>query len=373
MNQKVEIKNFKCFTKATKISLGKITGLVGMNSVGKSSAIQTLLMARQIYDNAYLYRDTKIQEYHIDLNGTYGLQLGEAQTLNSSVEGEDVAVKIDDYLFVFGSSQENPLQFSVKCSYSLQELMKAKGIFAENFYYLNAERLGPRTYQSIHMKETMGCGIHGENTFHFIKQYETKKIEPERYFPLDELKKVPTVNKQIEYWMDYVIPGIELNVSEMTNLGISHLSIRQQVFDTGFMTPYNFGFGISYVLPVIVTGLLAEKESMFLVENPEAHLHPGGQSRIGFFLACMALAGVQIVVETHSEHVINGIRIAAIKYGLEPEDISINFFSADSLSGEHRVRRLELDEKMDIMEWPDGFLDQEEKDLRTLRKLRKNK
>lgn len=373
MNQKVEIKNFKCFTKTTKIPLGKITGLVGMNSVGKSSVIQMLLMVRQIYDNAYLYRDTKIQEFNIDLNGTYGLQLGEAQTVNSSVEGEDITVNIDAYRFVFQSSSKNLLQFTVKCSYSLQELINSRGIFAENFYYLNAERLGPRTYQNICMKENMGCGIHGENTFHFIKQYENEKIESERYFPLDEKKKVPTVNKQIEYWMDYVIPGIELNVSEMTNLGISHLSIRQQMFDTGFMTPYNFGFGISYVLPIIATGLLAEKDSMFLVENPEAHLHPGGQSRIGFFLACMALAGVQIVVETHSEHVINGIRIAAMKYGLEPEGISINFFTADPLLGEHQVSRLELDEKMDIMEWPDGFLDQEEKDLRILRKLRKNR
>ena len=152
------------------------------------------------------------------------------------------------------------------------------------------------------------------------------------------------------------------------------MSLRQPALDTDFMSPYNFGFGISYVLPVILTGLTAIKGSVFLVENPEAHLHPKGQSHIGYFLAAMACAGIQVIVETHSEHVLNGIRIAALKNAMKPEDISVNFFSIKETNGNvrHTVEKINLNDRMDLESWPEGFLDQEEEDLRTLRELRRN-
>lgn len=373
MNKSIEIENFKCFAEHTKIQLGKITACVGMNSVGKSSVMQSLLLARQVYDAAYMYRDTKISEYKIELNGVYELQLGDSQHIKSSMDKDDIMIQIDDFKFRLRSILDQPIQMVTKCEYALADMEKEQGIFAKNFYYLNAERLGPRNYQNINTANLSGCGIHGENTFYFISRHEQEKIDSERAFLLDVDKKVNTVNKQIEYWMDYIIPGVELNISELNELGISRMSVRQQIFDTGFMSPYNFGFGISYILPIVATGLLAERDSMLMVENPEAHLHPCGQSRIGFFLAQVAMAGVQVVLETHSEHVINGIRIAAIKMGMNPEDICINFFSIDYESGEHHASQLEMNEKMDILEWPDGFLDQEEKDLRTLRELRRNR
>lgn len=373
MNRKIEVENFKCFAKKTEIKLGKITACVGMNSVGKSSVIQSLLLLRQIYDAAYLYRDTKIKEYELELNNVYGLQLGDSQHIKSSPDKEDIYLKIDDFEFRLNSIFNHPIQMVTKCQYTVSEMEKSKGIFANAFFYLNAERQGPRNYQNINTLDRLGCGIHGENTFHFISRHEHDKIDASRLFPLDKSRTVNTVNKQIEYWMDYIIPGVELNINELNDLGISRLGIRQQVFDTGFMSPYNFGFGISYILPIVATGLLAEEGGMFLVENPEAHLHPSGQSRIGYFLAIMANAGIQVVLETHSEHVINGIRIGAIKSGMNPEDIRINFFSIDYESGEHKVELIELNDQMDLMEWPAGFLDQEENDLRILRELRRGK
>lgn len=79
------------------------------------------------------------------------------------------------------------------------------------------------------------------------------------------------------------------------------------------------------------------------------------------------------MVETHSEHVLNGIRIAALKNAMKPEDISINFFSVNTCGKNtiHRVENIKLSERMDLETWPEGFLDQEEEDLRTLRELRR--
>lgn len=379
MNNNLYIENFKCFAQRTKIELGKITVCAGMNSVGKSSLIQSLLLIRQIYEDSVKYRGTNIDEYEIELNGIYGLQLGNSQSIKSSADEDDIFLNMDDFEFYLRSSSldqeknklNSPMKMYVINPYTQGELGTEKGVFADSFYYLNAERLGPRSYQNISTSNQLGCGIHGENTFYYINRHQLDRIDEERMFPFDEDKRVNTANKQIEYWMDYIIPGIELNVNELNELGISQMRIRQQVFDTGFMTPYNFGFGISYVLPIIASGLLIPADCMLIVENPEAHLHPAGQSRIGFFLAAMAKAGVQIVLETHSEHVINGIRIAGLKMAVPPEDICINYFSIDYSVGVHTVERVKLNERMDLLDWPDGFMDQEEQDLRTLRELRK--
>lgn len=371
MNKTITIENFKCFAEKKKIELGKITVCAGMNSVGKSSLIQSVLLVRQVFDAARLYRDTAVRDYEIRLNGVYGLQLGDSQRIKSSRDKEDIFIYIDDMGFRLCSVPDRPIQLITENRYSLKELEERQGVFSERFYYLNAERQGPRKYQDITTSAVLGCGIHGENTFHFLRERELDRIEEARMFPFDEGKRVNTAGKQVEYWMNYIIPGVELNVKELNDLGISQLELRQQVFDTGFMSPYNFGFGISYVLPIVLSGLLAEKQGMLIVENPEAHLHPAGQSRIGYFLAMMAKAGVQIILETHSEHVINGIRIAALQLEMATEDICINYFSIDYEKGEHHVERIELNERMDLLKWPDGFLDQEEQDLRRLRELRR--
>ena len=372
MNKVIKIENFKCFSNETEIQMGKITACVGMNSVGKSSLIQSLLLTRQIYDAALLYDDTSVQEYILDLNGKYGLQLGDSQRIKSSEDKEDIYIKIDEFEFNLKSIDNQPMQLATKNDYTSNQLEQNRGVFSKNFCYLNAERLGPRTYQEIKTSKQIGCGIHGENTFYYLHQHQLDKVDAERMCPIDEGKIVNTVSKQVEYWMDYIIPGIELNVREHDDLGISQLGLRQQVFDTGFMSPYNFGFGISYVLPIVVSGLLSDTESIMIVENPEAHLHPAGQSRIGFFLATMANAGVQILIETHSEHVLNGIRIAALGLGMDCEDICINYFSVDYENARNIVERIGLNHRMDLLRWPDGFFDQEEIDLRTLRELRKN-
>lgn len=373
MHKELNIENFKCFSKKTNIKLGKINVCLGENSVGKSSVIQSCILIRQIYEQAIKYRGTKINEYHIQLNDIYGLQLGDAEHIKSSRDKEDVFLSVDEFEFKLKSVVQSPMEMLVSNPYNLEMMLSKKGLFAEDFYYVNAERIGPRNYQTINTKNLYNCGVFGENTIHIINELGINKIYDKRLFDIEEGKTVNTINKQIEYWMDFIIPGIEINTNDLMDLRISQISLRQQIFDTGFLSPYNFGFGISYILPIIVSGLIAKKDSVFIIENPEAHLHPRAQSHIGYFLTMVALAGIQVIIETHSEHVINGIRIAALKNNIEPEDISINFFSVgtDNNEKKHQVLNVPLNKRMDIEEWPTGFMDQEEDDLRTLRELRR--
>ncbi|MBQ7833971.1 MAG: DUF3696 domain-containing protein [Lachnospiraceae bacterium] len=372
MHKELSIENFKCFSKKTNIQLGKINICLGSNSVGKSSVIQSCILIRQIYEQAKVYRNTKVDEYSIQLNDVYGLQLGDSQHIQSANKDE-IVLRIDEYEYQLFSIMDSPMEMRVKNRYDINEMSEKEGLFFDEFYYLNAERVGPRNYQLINSKEINYCGVYGENTMHLLKVVSNQKIEGNKCFNLNEDKKVNTIGKQVEYWMDYIIPGIEISTDDVTDLRVSKMMLQQSALDTGFLSPYNFGFGISYVLPIILTGLIAKEGSVFLVENPEAHLHPKGQSHIGYFLAMMAMAGVQVVIETHSEHVINGIRIAALKNGMDPNDISINYFSIKDYEGnvQHMVEHITLNERMDLEVWPEGFMDQEEEDLRTLRELRR--
>ena len=373
MHKELVIDNFKCFSEQTKIKLGKINVCLGSNSVGKSSVIQSCILIRQIYEQAKLFKDTQVKKYKIQLNDIYGLQLGDAEHIKSSKCKEDITLKLDEYEYKLASVNESPMELETENIYNVSKMSMKKGLFSEGFYYLNAERKGPRNYQMIDSKVKNNCGVYGENTIHLLNILGNTNIDDERCFPLNKNKKVNTLNKQVEYWMDYIIPGIEIRTDDVMDLRISKMTLRQPALDTDFLSPYNFGFGISYVLPVILTGLVAQKESVVLIENPEAHLHPKGQSHIGYFLAIMAYAGIQIIVETHSEHVLNGMRIAALKKEINPEDICINFFSIknNGKDMQHLVEKIRLNDRMDLENWPEGFLDQEEEDLRTLRELRK--
>jgi len=372
MHRKLTIENFKCFSNKESISLGKITACLGCNSVGKSSVIQSLILLREIYEQSVLAKESEMMEVTIPLNGKYDLQLGDSEHIKSSKNRDDIMLAIDTVECKLRSIEDNPLEMTCARMQNLKEVESSGGVFSDDFYYLNAERLGPRNYQVIEPNGLKNCGVHGENTFHYYYKHGRDKVEELRCLNDNEEQKIENVDKQVEYWLNYIIPGMTIKCDDLNNLRLSQLQFQQTALDTGFLSPFNFGFGISYVLPIIVTGLTAKEGSMVLIENPEAHLHPLGQSRIGYFLARMAFAGVQIVVETHSEHVINGIRISSLEQTVSPHDVAINFFSLkeDEDSVVHCVERLGLNDQMDIQAWPDGFMDQEEKDLRRLRELR---
>ena len=142
---------------------------------------------------------------------------------------------------------------------------------------------------------------------------------------------------------------------------------RPRVFQSEWTRAPNAGFGISYALPIVVAALRTEVGGLLLVENPEAHLHPAGQSKIGEFLAQVAADGVQIFLETHSDHVLNGIRVAVAEgsAALLPEQVAIHFFRAED-DGSPALRSMEVTQTGQLSAWPAGFFDQAQVDLAAL-------
>ena len=110
---------------------------------------------------------------------------------------------------------------------------------------------------------------------------------------------------------------------------------------------------------------------MLIVENPEAHLHPGAQTAIGIFLAAVASAGVQVLVETHSENVLNGVRLAALRGVIPHDDASFLFLSLGEGPGQPILHPITMDKAAELTSWPQGFFDQQGADLMEIMKARR--
>ncbi|WUQ95544.1 AAA family ATPase [Streptomyces sp. NBC_00310] len=89
----------------------------------------------------------------------------------------------------------------------------------------------------------------------------------------------------------------------------------------------------TYALPIVVACLTAQPGGLVLLENPEAHLHPHGQTKMAELAASAAAQGAQLVVETHSDHVLNGIRLAVKRGPLTSEQAVVHFFRSTNGSG----------------------------------------
>ena len=177
---------------------------------------------------------------------------------------------------------------------------------------------------------------------------------------------------QVNAWLGEVSPGAKINIKS-DRVGDEEKFVESVDFGAGDLVrafkPQNVGFGISYVLPVLVTLLTAQPEDIVIIENPEAHLHPRGQSEMGRLIACAAASGVQLFVETHSDHVINGVRVAIKEGVIKPDEAKIAFFERgkhtipskegkDSVEVYTSERDILIDENGALSEYPTDFLDE---------------
>ena len=115
------------------------------------------------------------------------------------------------------------------------------------------------------------------------------------------------------------------------------------------------GYGVSQVLPVITELLRQDAPSMFLLQQPEVHLHPSAQAALGSLFCQVASPERQLVVETHSDHLLDRVRMDVRDNAkiLKPDDVSILFFERKDL--DVRIHSLRIDEEGNILGAPDGY------------------
>jgi predicted ATPase len=361
----IRLKNFKCFLDE-EIPLCPLTVLSGVNGMGKSTVLQSLLILRQ----SIISRT--INDKGALLNGPL-ISLGTADDiLYEHAESDDlieISIKSDDGakgIFAFNYEKGSP---TLPNAISEKQEDKITVLSGEQFYYLNAERSGPRTsfpFADHEMAKYNPIGNSGEFSSFILSRNERKNIGSKQLQHKNE--KLPELRKQIETWMSELGQSIQIHLREFSKMdivGMEFSFIRDGLPSMNYR-PTNVGFGLTYSLPIFVSCLLAEQNSLILIENPEAHLHPKGQVAIGKFLAQAAAAGIQVIIETHSDHILNGIRITTKQKDIAPESVALHFFDR-ARQGSHAIRispQIDADGRLD--QWPDGFFDEWEKGLAEL-------
>jgi predicted ATPase len=221
-------------------------------------------------------------------------------------------------------------------------------------------------------------GFQGEFTAQIIADLDT--LENESRFQIDDKRvlsdrmylKGNKFQHHVNAWLSYIIDGVTIVPVKDSETHTARIAVENTFSKGRPIFPTNTGFGISYSLPIIVSCLLARKGAFLIIENPEAHLHPSAQSKLGLFLGVMANSGVKILLETHSDHIINGIQIAVAEKKINYELVSLNFFSYQENSTQPEVQRINLKKMGELTDWPKGFFDQTQIDYSRLIRLRKN-
>jgi len=361
----IKISRFKCF-EADEFELNKVTLLTGTNGAGKSSLIQALLLCRIVIERM---TEESLNGVHncndIPLNEEYQLKLGEVNDIiRESKSNHGFEVIIDKNRFHFDTLDESNI--SLKCDFTIDPSSVESFWNRKEFYYLHAERLGPRQYLESGVSSFLNCGQKGELVAYVLNKIERIKGFTSALFKGSSLQFEIEVNK----WLETVCPGISVGNNPLTST-LTQLKIKGPASKSDMLAT-NIGFGVSYVLPIIVTGLIAKKDSIIIVENPEAHLHPKGQSNIGYFLGKVANAGVRILIETHSEHVVNGMRRAALdSYELSNQDINIYFFNGFDDEKKIDKKLIRIKPNGDLTDFPEDFFDQTRQDLLAIIKANK--
>jgi len=336
--KKLIIEYFKCFVES-EITINRLTVMAGANGLGKSTSIQALLFLRQTiekscelnHETGYYILDTKKNykknsKKNIPLNGEYLLALGNSSLVLNKHSEKFIDIQIDNgdnFLTAKYEADLNNPQLWLNCLYIDKTKDYNPNILMHEFYYLNAERLGPRIQQNMDFFDFLNVGYQGENTAQVISHENGfYKIDKNRaYLDTNNIY----LEHQVNLWLNYIFPGVKVKV-EPNHKSLSAQILLENSFTIGEPTiATNLGFGISYVLPIITTGLIAKKDSIFILENPEAHLHPSAQSKIAQFLCIIANAGVNVIIETHSDHIINGIQLSTAKSEISNEFVTIIF------------------------------------------------
>lgn len=343
MIENLHIKNFKSLVDVN-MRLGKITLLSGLNSSGKSSVIQALRMCQNYYTDG-----------EVLLDGHGGI--------DEMLSGHALRTDRIEVLCDYGESVGYELRVG------LEDVVEA-GAFLD-VIYVGADRLGPRSL--LPLKRSLGSypvlGARGEHVYDFLEHFKGFLVDEKVHH---ERAQAVSLEYELAGWLGEVAPSSSLSWVVDAKRDMSHGEIEGR-------RPANVGFGLSYVLPVFAALLCSAARPfsenfaepwwddwsargnngrLVVLENPEAHLHPQGQTAVGRLLAKVAQSGVQVFVETHSDHVMDGIRLEVrSQRGIDHADVCFHYLSLDR-SGVTCIEspRVFPDGRLEF--WPEGFFDQ---------------
>lgn len=376
MIEQVSISNFKCFETLTKIPMSRFTFLYGKNGRGKSSVVQSLLLLSQTLRENGMSLDSlmisgkmvslgtydDIRNQYVDASNPIEIEIStdteNPLRLKFKRSPEKPTIALLDDIWVgdipYFNYAENDASSPILFSDERENIQKEKIILPQSdiktyssllsLSYVAADRRGPANYEA--RRDIMGSlevDVRGE---YLINALAVSSDEFKERFT-EELSLILSGASVRVYANPDTPDRIELFLDSVNN------------HNKGFR-PRNVGFGYSYVLPIVFQTLMAPEDGIIVIENPEAHLYPAAQSRLVDFLVKYAKRkNLQIILETHSDHIINGLRIAVKNGVAAPSETTILFFDRDDdESGSPIIEKVSVDERGALSSQPRDFMDE---------------
>lgn len=318
MLELLNIQGFKSFEYAS-LAISPLTILTGLNSSGKSSILQAIRMLEKGTKNA---GNCLLDGY------------GDWNELKCS---HSQAVDIEAVL-------RNGHKISI-CPQGITYKDCSTEMFP-NIIYVSANRFGPQ--KSIPVSYSIDLGCNGENIVKVIEYFSEESLPECLQHPETE---GITFEYNLKAWLNIISPGVMFRTEIKKNTDMSFTWFDDH-------RAMNVGFGLSYSLTVIVALLIGSlNKSIVLIENPEAHLHPRGQTEMAKLIARSIEAGAQVIVETHSDHLFDGFRLSVKENPSLADSIIAYWFylNEDRLTEYEKIHILN-DGRVD--NWPTGMFDQ---------------
>lgn len=369
MINNLKLRDFKIHANI-EIQLGNITMLTGQNGMGKSSIIQSLLLLRQSCNSQTGLAGVNLKGDLTDLGGANDV---ECHSSSDGILDIRLSNNTEELVFRFSYDVDSYETFLpiIEPIPHISDLAKF-ALFTNKFQYISAFRLGPQkgyerdTNIVQHQKQISKINGQCEYAIHFLAHYGNKiHCIPELLF--DSNDENDLLETQVEKWMQHISPKVNIVVEPSgADFKLNYKFSREDSPMTEEMTAVNVGYGVTYVLPIILAILSATPGSLILIENPEAHIHPKAQAELMKLMMKAARAGIQIIIETHSDHIMNGALVSIVN---EPEIIDIvkaYYFERDDKTHTSIPHKLEILRDGRILNPPKGFFDQIDIDMRTI-------
>lgn len=404
MFTELRLRNFKTWRETGAISLKPVTMLLGTNSSGKSTLIQSLLLLKQTVQSSdrtvhlnlggdevndifnfgcfddVLYRGPGGQRqfligFDFDRQGKGRVASGRfeasyKQTSTGSVTVQSLRLEAQGR--VFQAIRRDKGVFSILVDNEQQPRGKGRNMAPERSVAFPADAIVELGGDGA-LAQDLSLAIQDE--LQSISYLGPLRRRPERDYQWNKSKPgdVGTDGRRAvdALLASAILKGDSQNrVVEGVSTWLSRMKVadKLEVRQQGRSTRYELlvhrngvacnlrdvGIGISQVLPVLVLAYFAPEGSTVILEEPEIHLHPRAQSVLAeLFVETSKKRKIQFIVETHSEHLFRRMQTLMAREVTSPKDMALYFVSRDG--DESKMMTLEVDEYGRLHNWPDGF------------------
>jgi predicted ATPase len=236
-----------------------------------------------------------------------------------------------------------------------QAVAKITRFFTSEIRYLGPLRADPQASQKFApSSELDDVGAKGEYAAAVYDANQMANIE--WYNPVTKQIERGILKVALDNWVRYLDVANQIKIETAGQSGFNWQVVHKKGQKPLPLSAV--GVGISQVLPILVMGLLAPKDTLLMVEQPELHLHPSVQARLGDFFVGLSKCNKQCLIETHSENLVSQLRYHIVQAGgMEYSDCIIYFVDQDN-EGAARFEPVQISPQGNILNWPGGFFDE---------------